>query len=429
MKMAFIAVGAALTLAFIAGAWQVKDVSADNGPHKMGDGSAAQTDRCAGCHRAHTAKGRDYLFVQGAASLQEFCYTCHAGTGADTNVSGGQYMGGTGGLRGGGFDNSVIDHDNVTSDVGYNSGTPRLQADFNIPIGPSAAVQSRHNVEGTGLTSWGSGALGTAPVATTVSLNCASCHNPHGNGQYRILRPDPAAHLSPALTNRIGGTGVTVADAGCPTPGGAASGWPYNDAFSTTGSAPYNYTVAGPCTEIAKEGAAAGTGNVATYETVNYFQVDYVEPTQCPSVADADGDDIADNPLQFNCVDATDTPIATGLSAWCAQCHQRYLAPGGSRSRDTAAGTPGSGDADYVYRHTAGGTVSNASGTSSGGSTRQCISCHVAHGSPATSAATGYTADLLYPDGSGPAAAGTNNRLLKMDNRGVCLKCHGRDIK
>ncbi len=61
-----------LLLIFISGA-----VWADAGPH----GSyAATTDACATCHRTHTAPGARLL--NSDATGNEFCYTCHNGTGA-----------------------------------------------------------------------------------------------------------------------------------------------------------------------------------------------------------------------------------------------------------------------------------------------------------------------------------------------------------
>jgi predicted CXXCH cytochrome family protein len=67
-------------------------VLADNGPHTAADNSGVNgiaTDTCAGCHRAHTAKGANLL---AEASETALCYTCHGrtGTGATTNVQDGQ---------------------------------------------------------------------------------------------------------------------------------------------------------------------------------------------------------------------------------------------------------------------------------------------------------------------------------------------------
>lgn len=100
----------ALVLAVVAGvAVRAVPVRADAGPHVMGDGTPASTDRCAGCHRAHTAKGKDYLFVAGGTSIAAFCTSCHDGSGATTNVVDGTIRGTSTGLKGGGFDNATMD--------------------------------------------------------------------------------------------------------------------------------------------------------------------------------------------------------------------------------------------------------------------------------------------------------------------------------
>jgi predicted CXXCH cytochrome family protein len=187
-----------------------RPATADNGPHQMGDGSAAATDRCAGCHRAHTAKGKDFLFVQGAASVQAFCFTCHNGVGADTNVVDGVLMATRGdpgvvtpgvALKGGGFESAAID----TSANGVTE-----------PIGALAVPEpatSVHSTGGTGLTAWGNGPIDGTPAGNpgfaNFGLECTSCHDPHGNGNYRILRPLPADHGGAVDNNPAG---VVIAD-------------------------------------------------------------------------------------------------------------------------------------------------------------------------------------------------------------------------
>ncbi len=157
----------------------VGTASADNGPH-VGSYTTT-TDACGGCHRAH--RGKAPKLLKEASQLQ-LCLSCHgAGTaGADTNVDDGVYMnrdsGGAygvvdAGLRGGGFTNAVMDPDM--------DGSPA-----------SAAVTSKHNVGDSGLTIWGNGDTGAGK--TGVTLECGSCHNPHGftdQDRYRILKPIP----------------------------------------------------------------------------------------------------------------------------------------------------------------------------------------------------------------------------------------------
>jgi len=317
----------------LAAAWGAGSVSADNGPHKMGDGTAAATDRCAGCHRAHTAKGKDFLFVNGAESITAFCLTCHNGVQADTNVRDGELMTTRGdpgvtapfvGLIAGGFEWAWLD----TQDPGFENigvlGVPGR------PAGPQP-VTSRHSVGGTGLTAWGNGAISATanPGYAPFSLQCTSCHDPHGNGNYRILRPLPADEGG--ATDRTP-AGVNILD------------------------------------EPLKQ-----------YYTQNYF--------------------------------------GTGkgnLSAWCAQCHSRYYT---QITTDYKPQQVDSGDAIFKYRHVTANT-----GVA-------CVSCHTSHGTNSVPTPAGYSAQVPWP-GDTPWSAdpdlahSANTRLLKMDNRGVCIKCH-----
>jgi len=150
-------------------------VLADNGPH--GSGYTNTTDACAGCHRAHTAVAAS-LLKQNENAL---CSTCHNGSGAQTNVTDGQWMGtpANRGLKSGGFVNAWMDTDA--------NGTSAL-----------AAVTSWHTNDGSDATAWGAGAISASPnPGNTVQLACGSCHDPHGKAgtggaaTFRILKPNP----------------------------------------------------------------------------------------------------------------------------------------------------------------------------------------------------------------------------------------------
>lgn len=168
---------------------------ADNGPH---EGTFTKTtDACAQCHRAHRGQGPgllagDLVTTQQARVLIDtsqinLCFSCHgsAATGADTNVEDGIYMnrasGGQfgvpgAGLRGGGFVNALMDPDLT--------GTPT-----------AAPVTSKHDVGVPGMIVWGLGSSGVGHVTSSqrATLQCSSCHNPHGFAnadRYRILRDD-----------------------------------------------------------------------------------------------------------------------------------------------------------------------------------------------------------------------------------------------
>ncbi len=167
---------------------------ADNGPH---GGYTSLTDACAGCHRAHTAAAARLLIDTPIA----LCFTCHdsASTGADTNVTDGIYLERDGnpefpvegmvnrGLKAGGFQNALIDTDRVITTVAV--------------ITPTT---SGHLYDASTGTVWGNGAIGSGPGALNFSLSCVSCHDPHGGGNYRILRPIP--------TGSGAGIPITVTD-------------------------------------------------------------------------------------------------------------------------------------------------------------------------------------------------------------------------
>jgi predicted CXXCH cytochrome family protein len=197
-RPALLALGCAVSL--FAGA---AVAPADNGPHVMGAGGVA--DNCAACHRAHTSKAAPLLEERQTA----LCYTCHgsSATGANTDVqegvgySGAGRTGAKGALRGGGFEYALIDSGNP-------SGQETGHSDPNgvVPVlGNAAPVKSSHSIDESGQTAWGNGEISAeVNYGKTVSLRCGSCHDPHGNGDYRALRPIP---------KESGAGSVTIPDA------------------------------------------------------------------------------------------------------------------------------------------------------------------------------------------------------------------------
>ena len=167
---------AAILLGSIALAVTLTTVAlATSDPHEGTFTSA--TASCASCHRTHTATSQKILI---SSSQYDLCVSCHDGTGADTKVTTGVYLGTTAGtqnagLRGGGFDFALM---NTTLSASFNTtGTP-------------VAVTSEHAAGSSG-TLWGSG-NSSSGSGETVDLECNNCHNPHGNGNYRILRTSPS---------------------------------------------------------------------------------------------------------------------------------------------------------------------------------------------------------------------------------------------
>lgn len=163
-------------------------MSANNGPH---GNYSPTTDKCAGCHRTHTATQGNLLKGNTIADL---CFSCHGsgGPGANTNVVDGRLEPSGMPLNGGGFVNF--------------QGSP---------------TTSRHTYDGSQHPAWGSdtpwssysGCLGCHgpwyqqwPGAPTfypgpgnqpgqmagagnvqMLVTCVSCHDAHGARSYRLL--------------------------------------------------------------------------------------------------------------------------------------------------------------------------------------------------------------------------------------------------
>lgn len=198
---------------------------ADGGPHiaAVNSGTATLTaDSCAGCHRAHTAQGE---FLLKAASEEALCLSCHgnAGTLATTDVewgvqyvptgSGGRSGAELGALRDGGFVKARIntsDPARVMYPRGYEDGPYNLVYAISTKpkvgaLNASADITSAHidlspsagdGIADTGVV-WGKGAVNSGLGTANVELTCVECHNPHGNGNYRILRPVQGIEASP----------------------------------------------------------------------------------------------------------------------------------------------------------------------------------------------------------------------------------------
>jgi len=328
---------------------------ADGGPHvsAINNGSLGiSADGCAGCHRAHTAQGP---FLLNAADEEALCLTCHgaSGTGSTVDVmTGVQYTLGGDGLRdtailgatrNGGFDQARIGSSEVYR-ISTNTGALRTK----VPVLASAEdVTSAHlALPENGLTmpgiAWGNGAVGSG-VGPALELSCGTCHNPHGNGQYRILNPIP------------NGSGATVAasvtDAALPPAGDTR-----------------NYTV------------------IQTVATAPLLLASDVIAGGYPATAG----DYFHRGVPWNLRTNNDAP--NGMSAtfnveitqWCSACHTRYYSEDdGTNARP--------GENLYKYQHN---TQSN----------RACTTCHVSHGSNAEMTGT-FSSTYAYPDGSASASS------------------------
>ncbi len=146
--------------------------SANGGPH---GGYTATTDACAGCHRAHTASGPK-LLVQ--TTTYALCMSCHGSnaTGADTDVEDGFFL--------------STRSPSTTGTANTTDNAPLLAGGFGFY--KTFAVTSSHDMTGAGNTNlaWGNGVTnrGTQVAITDTLFTCASCHDPHGSPNYRIMK-------------------------------------------------------------------------------------------------------------------------------------------------------------------------------------------------------------------------------------------------
>jgi predicted CXXCH cytochrome family protein len=352
-------------------------------------------DSCAGCHRAHTGQGP---MIINAASEEAMCVSCHGATstGATTDVmTGVQYRPGTSGdvrgaaelgaLRSGGFEEARIA--SATPSRVIRSLFSAANQWAKVTVGTPTPVTSAHlNLAGNGLSAptiaWGNGPGSTtvADPGPTVTLECTSCHNVHGNGQYRILNPVPEADgtgFEPV------GVGVTVTDSNPDNPDPAESDTK-------------NYTV------------IQTQGTVGDPSTFLLYADDVIDADYGPTTGDywhvrvpwnsASGSPDAPNGIPTGAT----TSFNAQITAWCSACHTRYY---------STAADEDSGDLIYRYRHE---TVSS----------RACTTCHVAHGSNAAMTGT-YSSQFPYPDSTTATPdVSSSSRLLKVDGRGTCQLCH-----
>jgi predicted CXXCH cytochrome family protein len=357
--------------------------------------------RCASCHRAHTAKAEKLLKLAQPA----LCYSCHASLGSNLDVLDGSSKGQA--LRGGGFEYAVIDGAGasktmpdvldayqhplseqvpVSTQKDAVTGLPVIDAVTGLPVLAASAVTSRHQIDGTTQgTMWGNGAVSDtvgAPLAagkTGVTLECGSCHDPHGNGNYRILRPVP----NDASTTAVAATATTPE-------------------VLAVAVAPVNIPDA-----VQKN-----------YTTTNYWLV-------ADRMAGGTGTGTVADPFVPVAAGTTDGYIKN-VAAWCTTCHTRYLAGSGSYKTPLTSGSGATlvTDATFTYRHRSDRADKD------GLNVPNCIQCHVSHGSNV--AMTSRAASVAAPDGSIPGATVANggtgtmmvSRLLRVDNRGTCEMCH-----
>ncbi len=398
----------------VLGAWLLltaMPVAADGGPHVASANSGSTTltaDGCAGCHRAHTAQGEALLVAGDGEAL---CLACHGanGLGATTDVeSGVQYALANdgngqpiaGALRSGGFVEARIDSAHSSRKSYPVIAGATIETTFSSKIGVLAAgapVTSAHlDLDGTGGvvakgTAWGNGAIGSRAGAA-VDMSCTGCHNPHGNGRYRILNPVPSATGAGFVA--AAAPGVAVTDAALPVGSGAAG--------------TRNYTIQDGRT--LQDVVTANRGATAGDYWRKFLPWDLVPTWNGLEPESPAGMQAGDVPMYVPGGSGNLTGFKTQISFWCIGCHTRYFA-------DSSGATTSSGDPVFTFQH-----LTNRV---------ECTLCHVAHGSNAAMA--DVSGAVAYADGSAPtsvtnpatsATTYLNSRLLKIDNRGTCQACH-----
>lgn len=177
-------------------------------------GYLADTDACAGCHRAHTATSavtwldtsgtRRSALLVGPPTTQVyiFCYVCHSSgaPGAATDVEGGVLDSTSPGGAVEGANSSDMTGINTTLNGG---GFEFLGNDIGHP------TTSTHEVKGAAWQAWGK----DKNIAGYIFMDCCSCHDPHGASNYRILKDYVNGHWVGGYANSTGSSG----------PGGAST--------------------------------------------------------------------------------------------------------------------------------------------------------------------------------------------------------------
>ncbi|HEX9044083.1 MAG TPA: cytochrome c3 family protein, partial [Candidatus Limnocylindrales bacterium] len=287
---------------------------ADGGVHVAGQYAGTTTDFCAGCHRAHSAPQANLLLK----AQPGLCYTCHGagGQGAQNDVQDGVYYtlsttthvsgaAASGALRGGGFDFALVGSNTYT-------GSPFTGGTIGLASAP-VATSSHHSVDGSPVTLWGNGPISTAVNygEASVNLTCGSCHDPHGNHQYRILKPGPS-------------------DSGI-------ANFSFQAGYSNGGRVFIN------------------DATTKTYTTTNYMQIDAGDTSAINVVAVPVANSTVGQGWSGGPYDGSQVAFNTATknwygryqelsSRWCATCHTRYFGQSGSA-------VVNSGDAVFTYKH------------------------------------------------------------------------------
>jgi hypothetical protein len=344
-----------------------------------------------------------------------------------------------------------------------------------------AAVTSAHMPALAGLTqpgiAWGNGANG-AGAGPKVKISCGSCHNPHGNGQYRILNTLPAATpdsttgtqfsnawviqvvdygivVSPTTYRSASSMGVLNGDkitvTGNSNTAANATGTitmvdgpdtgttPDDNLFTLSGVTSTTSGLGGTATRVGgtkvTDAAAPPAGDARNYTVI---QTASSSPTLLASQAAAFSSTAGDyfhykvpwnglsttaSPTNMDAPNGvpgdSTTPFVGGfgeqMAAWCASCHTRYWA----WSEPTVDTADGAATGPAYSNPRPGDDIYKYQHRTRGASGRGCLTCHVSHGTNAVMTEAN-SSTYTFPDGT----VSDNSRLLKVDNRGTCQQCH-----
>ncbi len=346
------------------------------------EGFANDPSICYVCHRTHTATSENLLY-----STAGMCLTCHRnGTGADTDVTSGFYNRPVGSLRhagpwgevgapllGGGFTAVDTDSDSVPETTAY-----------------GAVGTSQHDI-GVTQTPFGSAS------GASMKLDCTSCHTMHSGFnspvQYRSLR-------------------LRVGDA----TGNLPVAW----------NGPWRVITADPLNPIVDYTVSKAPGaTFMAYTEVRFGTGQSWEILSDPPVTTG-------APIEYT------RNYGAGLSAWCSGCHVVYTSPvspagpadglGGANQYRHKTEVPLTGGPGSKLNDTIGTPSTNLPLTDqlplgrSADDTINCLTCHRAHG---TTARMDGMAMVVPAANRGTLPGMTTSMLLRMDNRSVCVDCHG----
>ncbi len=320
---------------------------------RAGDFHGSSTELCSDCHSMHASQAGQPAVLQGegpymnllkASSTNALCLSCHDGNSEIPDVMGSQSQGYAAGdeCSGAGF----FAADGTTNPHGHSLGVP-----VSVPL---------------------------AATPATMTLSCASCHDPHGTPNYRNLKSRPGA-----------GPGATV-----------VSG---TNVFQ----------------KIAPDGGSTAGGSVGnaraayTESNIGYKSGFSAWCAQCHTALAANT--AASAPAHFQghpSDEAINTPgYHTDPSHWIAGTGLGF-GDGITQASGGAEGIP-----RVRYQVPTATSYFTARPVAMNGTEQvSCVSCHRAHGSS-------YDAGLVWPfrgDGTG----GSPNPVLDMGS--ACAQCHNK---